>query len=211
MLMDWQTKPTDRFILKWIKINLSARITPKLIKYKWLSPWQITLFSAAVGCIAGIVFATGHGFLACCIAVVSQVLDGVDGQYARITGKQTKGGAFWDSALDRYSDGFMIIGLTIYLFRLPIPMPRGLLILLGALALIGSNLISYSTARAQTLDINLGKPTLASKGTRFSVMIVCALGSVVLPGMPVIALVYLVLHTNLVIVWRLKLTFNYND
>lgn len=89
-------------------------------------------------------------------------------------------------------------------------MPEELLILLGALALIGSNLISYSTARAQTLDLNLGKSTLASKGTRFSVMIVCALGSVVLPGMPVIALVYLVLHTNLVIIWRLKLTFNHN-
>jgi phosphatidylglycerophosphate synthase len=208
MLMDWQTKPTDRFILKWIKVKLSARITPKLIKYQWLAPWQITLFSAVVGCVAGIVFALGYGFLAGCIALVSQVLDGVDGQYARITGTQTRGGAFWDSALDRYSDGFMLIGLTIYLLRLPTPMPRELLILLGALAFIGSNLISYSTARAQTLDINLGKPTLASKGTRFSVMIVCALGSVVLPGMPVIALIYLVLHTNLVIVWRLKLTFN---
>jgi phosphatidylglycerophosphate synthase len=208
--MDWQTKPTDRFILKWIKVKLSARITPKLIKYQWLAPWQITLFSAVVGCIAGIIFALGHGFLAGCIALVSQVLDGVDGQYARITGKQTRGGAFWDSALDRYSDGFMIIGLTIYLIRLPIPMPRELLILLGALAFIGSNLISYTTARAQTLDINLGKPTLASKGTRFSVMIVCALGSVVLPGIPVIALIYLVLHTNLVIIRRLKLTFNHN-
>ncbi len=97
-----------------------------------MAPWHITLFSAVVGCVAGIVFAAGHGFLAGCIALVSQVLDGVDGQYARITGKQTRGGAFWDSALDRYSDGFMIIGLTIYLFRLPIPMPRELLLLLGA-------------------------------------------------------------------------------
>ena len=27
-MTDWKTKPTDRFVLRWIKLNLSARITP---------------------------------------------------------------------------------------------------------------------------------------------------------------------------------------
>ena len=40
----WKTKPTDRFVLKWIKLNLSARITPRLLVWPWLSPWQITLY-----------------------------------------------------------------------------------------------------------------------------------------------------------------------
>ena len=199
----WRTKPTDRFVLKWIKIHLSARITPKLAPLEWLRPWMITLSSATLGFLAGVVFALGQGWLAGCIAAAAQVLDGVDGQLARLTGRQSRGGAFWDSVLDRYADGSMVIGMVIYLIRIPNFMPIWLLALLGTLALIGSNLISYSSARAETLDLDLGKPTLASKGTRTSVMILCAWGSLFWHYLPVAALFYLVVHPNLVVVGRL--------
>jgi phosphatidylglycerophosphate synthase len=203
---DWRTKPTDRFVLKWIKCRLSARITPRLVRWPWVRPWQITLTSVALGCLGGIVFALGFGFPAGVLAAAAQILDGVDGQFARLTGRVSPGGAFWDSVLDRYADGAMIIGLVVYLVRLPAPTPPGLLIFLGALALMGSNLISYSSARAETLGLDLGRPTLASKGTRSSVMIVCALLSVVRADLPLVALAYLVLHPNVVIAVRLLKT-----
>ncbi len=57
--VEWKTKPSDRFILKWIKINLSARLTPQLINLQWLRPWMITLLSTTVGVFAGVVFALG--------------------------------------------------------------------------------------------------------------------------------------------------------
>ncbi|MBI4773170.1 MAG: CDP-alcohol phosphatidyltransferase family protein [Deltaproteobacteria bacterium] len=199
----WQTKPTDRFVLKWIKIHLSARVTPNLVHFEWLRPWMITLFSAILGFFAGVVFALGLGWLAGCMAAAAQVLDGVDGQLARLTGRQSRGGAFWDSVLDRYADGSMVIGMAIYLARIPNLMPIWLLALLAALALIGSNLISYSSARAETLGLDLGKPTLASKGTRTSVMILCAWGSLFWRYFPVAALVYLVVHPNLAVIARL--------
>jgi phosphatidylglycerophosphate synthase len=153
--------------------------------------------------LGGAVFALGWGWLAGSIAACAQILDGVDGQFARITGKQSKGGAFWDSVLDRYADGAMVIGLIIYLVRLPFPLPLWVLLFLGAFALIGSNLISYSSARAESLGIDLGKPTLASKGTRTSVMILCAWGSLLWPKLPILALIYLVIHPNVEIVRRL--------
>ena len=199
----WQTKPSDRFILKWIKIHLSARITQKILPWSWLDPWMITVFSAVLGTAAGAVFASGWAGFAGCIAAGSQVLDGVDGQLARLTGRQTNAGAFWDSLLDRYTDGSMVIGLTVYLFQLPAPLPFWLVLTLGALALIGSNLISYSSARAENLNIDLGQQTLASKGTRMTVMIVCAWGSLFWPPLPVVALVYLACHTQLVVGYRL--------
>lgn len=199
----WTTKPTDRFILKWVKVNLSARITPRLTLWPWIAPWHITLASAILGCLAGFVFAMGIGWLAGVIAAFSQVLDGVDGQLARMTGRASKSGAFWDSVLDRYSDGAMVIGMIVYLVRLPFPLEPWLLILVGAMALVGSNLISYSSARAEVLSLDLGKPTLASKGTRFSVMILCAFLSVLWSGMPILALFYLALHPNGVVVYRL--------
>ncbi|MGD2269901.1 MAG: hypothetical protein PVI06_05830 [Desulfobacterales bacterium] len=47
------------------------------------------------------------------------------------------------------------------------------------------------------------KPTLASRGTRTRVITLCALGSAIWPQLPVVALLYLFLHTNLVIIKRL--------
>lgn len=199
----WETKPSDRFVLKWIKTHFSARITPRLLAYEGLRPWMITLFSSSLGVLAGFVFALGCGWLAGCLAACAQVLDGVDGQFARLTGQASKGGAFWDSVLDRYSDGAMVIGLVLYLIRLPFCWPPWLILLLGSLALMGSNLVSYSSARAESLCIDLGKPTLASKGTRTGVMILSAWASLFWPSSPAIALIYLALHPNGTVITRL--------
>jgi hypothetical protein len=76
----WQTKSSDRFVLKWIKLTLSARITPKLLGFSWLRHWCITVTSMALGMAAGLSFAAGWGVLAGLLAAISQVLDGVDGQ-----------------------------------------------------------------------------------------------------------------------------------
>jgi phosphatidylglycerophosphate synthase len=198
----WKTKPTDRFVLKWIKCNLSSRITPRLIRHGWLRPWMITVVSAVLGMVGGGIYALGAGWLAGLIAALAQVLDGVDGQFARLTERESPAGALCDSVLDRFADGAMVIGMSIYLARIAV-MPLWLLIVCGALALMGSNAVSYSTARAETLGIDLGKPTLASKGTRSTVMILCAMGTVVWPSLPVLALMYLVIHPNLVVVGRL--------
>ena len=199
----WKTKPSDRFVLKWIKCHLSARITPKLTVFSWLRPWMITMTSTCLGTLGGVFFALGWAWVAGLFSAFSQVLDGVDGQFARLTNRESRAGAFLDSVLDRYPDGAMVIGMVIYLIRLPVALPFWLMLVLAYLALIGSNQISYSTARASGLDIDLGKPTLASKGTRTSVMIVCAFGAVFWPLMPLLALVYLVIHPNFVIVKRL--------
>jgi phosphatidylglycerophosphate synthase len=205
---DWQTKPTDRLILKWIKVHLSAHLTRILKNVTFATPIRITILSCILGCLAGCLFALGYGFLAGCFSAVSQILDGVDGQLARISGRVSRGGAFWDSVLDRYADGFLGVGLIIYLLRFNFLIPKELIILVGIFALIGSSLMSYSTARAQTLDLELGKPTLASKGTRTTIITLCAIGSAIWPKLPIVALFYLFLHTNLVIIKRLLLTIH---
>ncbi len=201
----WKTKPTDRFILRWIKVNLSARITPRLTGLEWLRPWMITLCSSVVGVFAGFVFALGWGLTASVIAAFSQVLDGVDGQFSRLAGMQTKGGAFLDSVLDRYVDVSLIIGLVVYLVRLPAGFSAPLILAVGFFALCGSSLISYTTARAESLGIPMGKPTLASKGTRTSVIVLCGWASPLFPAAPLLALVYLAVHPNIVVARRIFL------
>ena len=195
---DWQTKPSDRFVLKWIKCHLSARITPRLLRLAWLRPWMITVSSACLGLLGGFIFALGVAWLAGICAAASQILDGVDGQFARLTRRETRAGAFLDSILDRYADGAMLIGMVVFVVRRAAPQHVWILLVVGGLALIGANLISYSWARARSLGLVLAKRrTLAGKGTRMTVMIFSGLGSVIWPPLPVLALCYLALHSNL--------------
>ncbi|MFH1135262.1 MAG: CDP-alcohol phosphatidyltransferase family protein [Pseudomonadota bacterium] len=200
---EWKTKPTDRFILKWIKLNLSARISPRIAARPEIRPWMITAASASLGVLGGLFFGLGYALAAGCLAALGQILDGVDGQVARLTGTASPAGAFLDSVLDRYADGAMVIGLTVYLYRLPWSTPGWVVLILGSLAVMGSNLVSYSTARAETLHLDLGRPTLASKGARTAVMVVCAWGGGLFwPPLPAAALIYLAIHPNLTALGR---------
>ncbi len=200
---DWKTKPTDRFILKWIKINLSSRITVKVIKWNWLKPWMITVFSMINGMLAGVMFASGAGFLGGVFASLAQVLDGVDGQVARLSEQATAAGAFLDSVLDRYADGTLVIGLTIFNWRNDLYVDQCYILILGTFALIGSGLISYTSSRAANLRIGLGRPTLASKGSRTAVVALSGLISPISVLVPLLALIYLAIHTNAVVLYRI--------
>jgi phosphatidylglycerophosphate synthase len=206
----WKTKPTDRFVLKWIKCHLSAPITPRLITIIWLKPWMITVCSSCVGVTAGVFFGLGWGWLAGLLGICSQILDGVDGQLARLTGSQSPQGAYLDSVVDRYADGAMMIGLFLYLLQLPLLIPLWQMLILGSLAFIGSNLVSYSSAKAESLQIVYGKATLASKGTRMTVMILSGLGSFFWAPLPIVALGYLAIHPNLAVMNRILHSFRSN-
>jgi phosphatidylglycerophosphate synthase len=164
---------------------------------------MITLWSMTLGIAAGAVFAAGWGVLAGLLAGASQIVDGIDGQYARLTGTQSPAGAFLDSVLDRYSDGFLVFGLIIFNFEKGFP--GWLLFIVGAFAFIGSGLVSYTSARAENLRIDLGNPTLASKGTRTTVIAIAGISSCFFTYMPMVALCYLVLHTNAAVCYRIRL------
>lgn len=164
---------------------------------------MITVASSAVGVLAGLVFGMGWAFGAGCLAALGQVLDGVDGQLARLRGMETPWGAFWDSTLDRYSDGALIVGMSAYVGHEVPSLSLWVLVPLAAAALIGGSLVSYTTARAENLKLDLGPPTLASKGTRTSVMIVSAWAAVFWKAAPLAGLIVLAGISNAVVLRRL--------
>jgi phosphatidylglycerophosphate synthase len=200
---DWRTKPTDRFVLRWIKLNLSARVTVVASRISWVTPAIVTFTSTALAVSAGVLMALGWPWQGAIVAAVSQVLDGVDGQLARVRGHASSGGAFLDSVLDRYGDAALVIGTGIYCLRIGTPVPPWAVAVIAALAVAGSGGISYTSARAAELGIDLGMPTLASKGTRVTVMAIGALGTLLWRPLPLLVLVYLAVHTNAVVVGRL--------
>jgi phosphatidylglycerophosphate synthase len=201
---DWRTKPTDRFILKWIKIRLSAPLTLRIVPLSGVRPWMLTVGSMLIGIAGGALFALSRPFSAGLAVAASQVLDGMDGQLSRLRNTQSTYGAFLDSVLDRYTDGAVCLGLLIHVLTGNTPTSLSWPLLIGFSAIAGSGLISYTTARATTLDLDMGSPTLASKGTRMAAASVAGLLSPAFPWAPYAALAYIALHSNLVVIGRVR-------
>jgi phosphatidylglycerophosphate synthase len=128
-------------------------------------------FAVAAATAAGWNIAGGIG-----IQLVS-VIDGVDGELARIRNMATRFGAVLDAVSDRYADAAMLGGMTIYAARFEdLPRPE----VIGMLALAGALSVSYSRARIEAsipnppanLDALFG---LASRDVR---LLVAAVGTV---------------------------------
>lgn len=124
-----------------------------------INPNAITTVGTGCAMVAGGIYAAGHIQLAGWVLGLTAVFDVVDGEVARRSGRSTAFGAFYDSTLDRVSDGAVLGGLTIFFARngvhhsIPDYMstPMVAVLLLG---IIGSFLTSYTRARAEGLGID---------------------------------------------------------
>jgi CDP-diacylglycerol--glycerol-3-phosphate 3-phosphatidyltransferase len=86
------------------------------------------------------------------LLIFAALLDILDGQVARLRGRVTRFGAFFDSVLDRYSDIIVYVGIMVFYAR-PQAERSMLLLTVTGLALVGSVLVSYARARAESLNI----------------------------------------------------------
>jgi phosphatidylglycerophosphate synthase len=81
------------------------------------------------------------------LLILGGLMDMLDGVVARVNDKVTDFGAFLDSVLDRYSDAFVFLGISVYFYR------DGNIIgvVLSMGTMVGAFLISYARARAEGL------------------------------------------------------------
>jgi CDP-diacylglycerol--glycerol-3-phosphate 3-phosphatidyltransferase len=80
--------------------------------------------------------------------LLAGAFDVLDGAVARVTGQVYRYGAFLDSTIDRYAEGFTYVALLYYFL---FPGGHHLEAMLVIAALTGSLLVSYVRARAQSL------------------------------------------------------------
>ena len=206
--MSWKTKPTDRFVLKFIKLHISAPITLLLVRLlPGLRPAVLTISAAGLGMSGGIAFGLGFAWLGALLAALAQILDGMDGQVARLTHAASSAGALLDSVLDRYMDFFLLFGILFHCLRYSsriglgeMVVGPGWLIVLAGLAAVGSSQVSYTTARAASLNLDYRRPEYAGKGSRTAVIVVCGLLTPLWIHFPLIALLYLAVHPNLAVI-----------
>ncbi len=112
-----------------------------------LSPLFFNLAGAAFGVAAGVAFALGRPVLAGWSVLFGGIADVLDGRIARSRGLASPRGAFLDSTLDRFAEVGALVGLAVFFQDRPV------LILLVALALGGSLLVSYTRARGESQGV----------------------------------------------------------
>ncbi len=119
-----------------------------------VTPNQISWGSLAFGVLAGACLAVGHFGFGAAFATISAIFDALDGIVARLTGVQSDAGEVLDATVDRYVEFFFLGGLVIYYREIPA------LLLLALAALVGAFMVSYSTAKAEALQIEAPKSSM---------------------------------------------------
>ena len=110
---------------------------------------MVTLFGFVVNLVATFYFATGRLVTGGILILFGGSFDMIDGAVARAQRNPRASGALLDSVIDRYSEGFLLLGALIYFYSL-----ESLIgIILAFSAWFGSILVSYVRARAEGLQV----------------------------------------------------------
>ena len=117
-----------------------------------ISPNALTFIGLLINIGCGLLYGYGMFFRAGLLMILANVFDMLDGQVARLRGRVTRFGGFFDSVMDRYSDIIVYVGIMVFYAR-DTEKHSTLLVALTGLALVGSVMVSYSRARAESLDI----------------------------------------------------------
>lgn len=170
----------------------------RLLRHTPATPNQVSVLSLLIACGALASYATGYYILGGVLAQVSSIVDGVDGDLARLKNMATAFGGFLDAVLDRYADAVILLGLTLWAVD---QTGTAWAWVIGFGALGGSLITSYTRARVQGAPANVfdrGITSLASRDVRlFFVM----LGSFAGQGLATLAVIAVL--TNLVVALRL--------
>jgi len=117
----------------------------RMLALSRIHPNVLTFVGLLINIWAAFLFASGKMFSAGLVVVGASIFDMVDGRVARATSQVTRFGGFFDSVLDRYSDLVLYIGLLVYYASIN----RFAYIVLTAVVMMGSVMVSYTRARAE--------------------------------------------------------------
>lgn len=167
-----------------------------------LTPNQVTAFTLLLAIATGAMVAAGWNIAGGIAIQAVSVIDGVDGELARLRDRATRFGGVFDAVTDRYADAIILAGMTVYAVRFE-DQPRPEFV--GALALGAALIVSYSRAR-----IEADLPDIAASGNLDSIfglasrdvrLLAAAIGTVL--GQCYWTLIILAAVSGLTIAWRL--------
>jgi CDP-diacylglycerol--glycerol-3-phosphate 3-phosphatidyltransferase len=192
----------ERFRDFWTK--LWSPVAHLLIKLG-VTPNMVTFVGTlGVSAAALVFFPRGELLIGVLVITAFVFSDLMDGYMARLTGKTSKFGAFWDSTLDRIGDGAIFGGLALYFAGDHYDGDYGYLYLCLTLwCLVMGSVTSYARARAESLGMD-AKGGLAERSDRLvSILVMTGLGALLdLPILMYVTLWALAAASTYTVVFR---------
>ena len=199
------SKSNDGPVSRYLNRPISNRITKQIANFP-VKPNHISLVSFLLSLLAAIIIAfKGYSFLVlgALLAQLSSILDGCDGEVARLKNITSKYGGWFDQILDRYADLLLITGLTFHTYYLHQSL---YVFLIGILAIGGSLILSYSAIVYDPASKNIQKFRMGRDVRIFIILI----GSIA--NFPYVTLLFLALLMNIEVLrrlWTLKDKLDY--
>ncbi len=191
-------KPHDGPVSRWINRPASRWLSRHLARLP-VTPNQITLFSFALSLLAAWLMAQpGWLMLALggLLAQISSIIDGCDGEIARLKHLKSEFGGWLDAVLDRYADGALLFGLTWHAWQAAVSTggSGAAALLWGFAAIIGSFVNSYTADKYDGLMRRMLGPKRAQRfrmgrDVRVFLVMLGALANLPLLTLAVLALV----------------------
>jgi CDP-diacylglycerol--glycerol-3-phosphate 3-phosphatidyltransferase len=180
----------------WVCGKIIDRIVGALALSR-IHPNVLTFLGLVINTWAAFLFAAGSFKAAGLVVILAGLFDMVDGRVARETNRVTRFGGFFDSVLDRYSDLALFMGLLVYYASIN----RFFYIVLTAIVMTGSVMVSYARARAE-ISIPKCKVGFLERPERVVLIIIGALFDRMAPVLWVIAVL-----SNLTVIHRMIYTW----
>lgn len=149
-------KPHDGFVSRALNRKVSARLLTPLLLRLWpgVSANQVSALGLAVAAAAAAAFFLGAPLVGGLAVQLASILDGSDGEVARLKMASSPFGTFFDAVLDRYADALVLFGAGSYAWvagegsALFGPAWSWLTAAALVLAVTGNLMVSYSSARS---------------------------------------------------------------
>ncbi|RLF02698.1 MAG: hypothetical protein DRK00_09685 [Thermoprotei archaeon] len=206
-------KATDGVVSRYLNRRFSLFITTRFLADTAITPNQLTWIIFAFSLQAVPAYLLGLYWLGGLIAQLGSMLDGCDGELARLKGMTSELGAFYDAVLDRYADVITLAALTCRLAWDLGPQLSAYAWLAGLMAAVGGLMTSYSWHLIKTAlkggDVRW--PTLLSD-SRDMRMLLVAVGSVLAhvdPRILLAPLAWIAIVTNAKAFYRLAVAHRF--
>ncbi len=215
------SKPGDGFIARTINRRISTGLfTPLLLKlYGNITANQVSLSSFAVSIAASLSFFLALPLLGGLLVQTASILDGSDGEIARLRKIQSPFGSFFDSVLDRYSDGFILFGMFYYALTATATgdlfgrYTTTAIVGTSMLALVGTLMVSYTSAKSVT-DFGYtysGQWIAAGRGRdiRLLILSIGGIAAFIHPVTVFITILFIAILTSAIVLRRIWISWRY--
>ncbi|HHF98149.1 MAG TPA: nucleotidyl transferase [Candidatus Aerophobetes bacterium] len=171
-------KKTDGPVSRYLNRPLSIRISKILVRFN-IKPNLISLISFGISFLAFLLFCLGDYLYVATGGILSQIssiVDGCDGEVARLKFQGSKYGAWFDAVLDRYADALIILGMVYGWWSIH---SEVCIWIVGFFAMMGSFMNSYTAIKYDEVLLRKRENVRVGRDLRlFLIMVGALLGQI---------------------------------